>query len=217
MKLLATTALLTLPLAAFSAWQVNCDDNACVLDQDAATEAWSRFTCARWVPDDTSVQADHGAALGGGEMVVTRFGHDALADLAALIESESESEAAYGSVLMGTLTQDVKGSMKFRNRVLVNQAPEVVQHRVTCSDRTLANLQAHFKVATDIEHCPSSQNALNEAIEDGSLGEEIQRRCNTQFNTRCDTIYAHDAGRLSVATREWRTECASVGVDVPVR
>ena len=85
---------------------------ACVLDQDATTEAWSRFTCATWVPDDTSVRADHGAALGGGEMVVTRFGHDALADLTGLIESESENEAAFGSVLMGTPTQDVKGSMK---------------------------------------------------------------------------------------------------------
>ena len=71
-------------------------------------------------------------------------------------------------------------------------------------------------MATDIERCPSPQPALNEAIKDGSLGEEIQRKCNTRFDTRCDTIYAHDGGRLSVANQEWRTECASVGVDVPI-
>ena len=155
MKTLATTALLALPLAAFPAWQVNCDDSARVLDQDATTQARSRFTCAGWVPDDTSVQAEHGAALGGGELVVTRIGDDALADLAGLIQFESETEAAFGSVLMATLTQDMKGSMKFRNRVLVNQAPEVVQHRVTCSDRTLANLEAQYKVDTDIEFGPA--------------------------------------------------------------
>ena len=81
-----------------------------------------------------------------------------------------------------------------------NQAPEVVQHRVTRSDRTLANLQAHFKVATDIERCPSPQTALNEAIADidyqrmdpifGSVDQErqlfrhhIQREVLRRFDT----------------------------------
>lgn len=33
----------------------------------------------------------------------------------------------------------------------------------------------------------AAQDDLN-ATEDGPLGEEIQRKCNTRFNTRCDTI-----------------------------